>query len=226
MAILHQAASGFEQHGFCAAGLGHLVHNTGLSEGAEDFQSKSDLARAVIEEGFVRLADVNARLVNGRTPALESLIDVAHLTVDPSRHDPLIAAAHRLLREVGDQLESTPVVFDSWRTTYRNLLSRAIAEDDVRSDIDTDETAQLLLFLIYGGHLITTATSQPGELKRQLTLTWKTLLPMIVTGAQQEYFREFTARRLAAIGSRSIAPTGAGNAKRRGRRPKGTTHDR
>ncbi|MFE7418439.1 TetR/AcrR family transcriptional regulator [Rhodococcus sp. NPDC057529] len=216
MAILHQAASSFGQHGYCGSDLSHLTHDTQLAEGTGGSRSKSDLARAVIDEGFVRLAVAGARLVNRRTPALESLIDVAHLMVDPSQHDPLVGAAHRLLREVGDQLGSTPAVFDSWRTNYRNLLHRGIAEEDVRPDIDTDETAQLLLYLIYGGYLVSAATSHPSELKRQLTLTWKTLLPMIVIDAQQEYFREFTARRLTAIGSRSNTPTGTRQGKRTG----------
>lgn len=200
--ILEHAAASFLREGYHATTVAGIGTSAGLSKAVVSghFRTKEQLARDIIEEGFTRLSTRNSHHLESRNPALETLITVSHILVDPRHHDLFESAAHHLIAEVGNFLGSAPVIFRSWRSTFHELIVRAVVEHDIRDTVNTTELAQLLLSTVYGTRIVAAPmTTDPAACARQLAIAWRNLLPALVTDHQIAYFGEFIARRLAAL---------------------------
>jgi hypothetical protein len=73
-------------------------------------------------------------------------------------------------------------------------VESAVAEDDVRSDLDPDVIARTIFGAMLGTELLSAALSGGDDLGRQMAGTWEVLLPAIVQPDSLNYYREFLAR--------------------------------
>jgi AcrR family transcriptional regulator len=199
--VLAAAAEVFNRVGYVNAGLQEIISESGVTKGSLyfHFSSKEQLARSVIDEGCERLAVTCSRHIDSRTPALEALIGVSYVMIDPDNSDGLTLAAFRLLNEVGDFRGTGSVVFDRWTAAYRTLVARAVEEGDFRADTDPDEVGRLLLEMAFGTRQLAVATDTLRNLPERMTTAWKVYLPGLVDHAKVEYFTQFAARRQSAF---------------------------
>jgi hypothetical protein len=70
---------------------------------------------------------------------------------------------------------------------------RAVAEGDLREDLDPDTVSESIVGAMLGARLLSQATFGSDRIGR-LTRMWELLLPAIATDAALAYFREFLAR--------------------------------
>nr|EJI93786.1 transcriptional regulator, TetR family [Rhodococcus sp. JVH1] len=198
--MLVAAAEAFNRMGYVNAGLQEIISESGVTKGSLyfHFSSKEQLARAVIDEGCARLDAACSQQFDSRTPALEALIGISYVMIDPSNNDILMSAAFRLLNEMGDFRGTGHVVFDQWTSTYQALAARAVDEGDFRADTNPDEAGRLLLEITFGTRLLAVATDTLRELPERMTTAWKVFLPGLVDDAKVDYFSQFAARRLSS----------------------------
>ncbi|MCZ4590480.1 ScbR family autoregulator-binding transcription factor [Rhodococcus opacus] len=199
-AVLVTAAEVFNRTGYVNAGLQEIISESGVTKGSLyfHFSSKEQLARAVIDEGCARLDAACSQQFDSRTPALEALIGISYVLIDPSNNDNLMLAAFRLLNEMGDFRGTGHVVFDQWTSTYQALAARAVEEGDFRADTNPDAAGRLLLEITFGTRLLAVATDTLRELPERMTTAWKVFLPGLVDDAKVDYFSQFAARRLSS----------------------------
>jgi AcrR family transcriptional regulator len=165
--VLSGAAGVFYRDGFAKAALQEIIEKAGVTKGSLyfHFSSKEQLARAVVDEGFARLDVACARQFGSHRPALETLIGISYVLVDPAINDEVMLAAFRLFNEMGDHSGgSCQAIFDRWTATYRDLAIRAVSEGDFRDGIDPIEAGRLLLDLTFGARLLAVATDTTTEL--------------------------------------------------------------
>ena len=199
-AVVAAAAEVFNRLGYVKAGLQEIIAESGVTKGSLyfHFSSKEQLARAVIDEGCATLESACSQQFDSRTPALETLIGISYVMIDPSNNDDLVLAAFRLLNEMGDFRGTGNVVFDQWISTYQALAARAVEEGDFRADTNPDEAGRLLLEMAFGTRLLAAATDTLRELPERMTTAWKVFLPGLVDDAKVDYFSQFAARRLSS----------------------------
>lgn len=201
-AVLSGAARVFYRGGYVKASLQEIIENACVTKGSLyfHFSSKEQLGRAVVDEGFARLDVANARQFGSHTPALETLIGISYVLIDPATNDEFVLAAFRLFNEMGDYCGSgSQVVFDRWSEMYRDLATRAIVEGDFRDGIDPVEAARLLLDLTFGARLLAVTAHTTAELPARMVTAWKVLLPGLVDAAKVDYFTQFAERRLSSF---------------------------
>ncbi len=127
--VLQGAATIFVRDGYADANLGDIIEEAGVTKGALYFHfgSKEELARGVIDSGYLRFEAAAESKMDRRSPALETLIDLSVLHVDMSETDSVVRAMFRLLVEIGDyQAPSTG--YEIWQNNLQELAARAADE--------------------------------------------------------------------------------------------------
>jgi hypothetical protein len=100
----------------------------------DHFTSKEDLARAVIEAGSARFAVACRPFLSSPISAVEVLIGISCLLLDPAVNDTMVQATFRLLTQVPDRPGSDPTLLATWLSDYRELVRRAGTEGDLRGE--------------------------------------------------------------------------------------------
>lgn len=148
--ILEVAAARFAARGYAGTTFTELIAASGLTKGAFYFwfPSKEQLAAAVLE---FKQRQIRERL-EARGAALGSAADQLLALPDTMRRiqhdDPSTWAIARLARDVAQVPGlAGPVraVLDRWIETGAELIRRAQAEGGVRTDIDPETTAAVLV---------------------------------------------------------------------------------
>ncbi len=124
--VLRGAADVFMRLGYANASLNEIIDESGVTKGALYFHfgSKEELARGVIDAGFVRSSEAGLAKIDERTPALETMIELSVLSVDLSMSDPVVRAMFRLVIEIGDYRGSGDNLFELWLDSLQQLARR------------------------------------------------------------------------------------------------------
>ena len=124
--IIERASVVFEERGFVAASLNHLVAATGLTRGAFyfHFESKEAVAHAIVQRQAERWAPI-MRDVKGQETEPIRMVRLAFAAADALQRDPLIRAGHRLMTERAIVLREVPAPFTWWVETMRRYLAEA-----------------------------------------------------------------------------------------------------
>jgi AcrR family transcriptional regulator len=194
--IIDSAVELINQIGYPAAGLADIIERAELTKGAlyYHFDSKEALATAIIEDGGGRVIDAFVAAGRPGSPAMENLIHGVFMVGDTVSNDVLAAAASRLLRTFGG---FNPAAKGNYGRFLDEMVSRvkiAVADGDVRSDLDADVIGRTIFGAMLGTELLSAALSSSDDLGRQMAATWDVLLPAIVVPESLDYYREFLAR--------------------------------
>jgi len=104
-ALLRAAAAVFIRAGYAHARLNTIITEAHVSKGAlyDHFGSKEELARAVIAAGSTRFKSACDPFLTSGIPAVEALIGISCLLLDPAVNDTMVQATFRLITDVGDR---------------------------------------------------------------------------------------------------------------------------
>ena len=212
-ALLQAAAVVFARVGYARARLNTITTSAHVSKGAlyDHFNSKEELARAVIDAGSARFTIACNPFRTSHIPAFEALIGISCTLLDPVVNDATVRAAFRLITEVPDRPDTGTPLLTTWLSDYQQLARRAIAEGDLHQD-DPDAIALLLVETLSGARLLAAATGHLDDLPVRLTTTWHLLLPGLVGPTSIDYFRQLLTRQIARVGHRGTTPPPAPSA--------------
>jgi AcrR family transcriptional regulator len=194
--IIDSAVDLINEIGYPAAGLADIIERAELTKGAlyYHFDSKEALATAIIEDGGSRVIDAFVTTGRPGSPAMENLIHGVFMVGDTISNDVLAAAASRLLRTFGGFNPAAKAAYGRFLEEMTGRVKAAVAEHDVRSDLDPDVIARTIFGAMLGTELLSAALSGGEDMAKQMAGTWEVLLPAIVEPDSLSYYREFLAR--------------------------------
>jgi AcrR family transcriptional regulator len=192
--IIDAAIDVFNEVGYTAAGRGEIIERAGMTKGAlyHHFDSMESLASAIIDEGAeVILAALGS--MSGSSPALENMVHGTFVIAELLASDRVARASDQLILTLGKFNEAAFRVYTSWLEAMSTEARRAIAEGDLRANLDVDVVSESIVGAMYGSQLLCKATSS-SDLTGRLSRMWELLFPALVEEASVPYFREFLAR--------------------------------
>lgn len=201
--ILDAAVDVFGDVGYASAGWGTTIERTGMTKGAlyHHFDSKEALASAIIEEGSDALLGAFRNVCGSASPALENMIHgtfaVAHLL----NADKTARAAEQLTAVLAGFNSAAAQFFGACAGEMAGQARRAIAEGDLRDDVDPELVGESIVGATFGMRLLANALSRSGgngyrveSAGQRLGQLWGLLLPGMTVETSLPYFREFLAR--------------------------------
>ncbi|MGC2655061.1 MAG: TetR/AcrR family transcriptional regulator [Mycobacterium sp.] len=192
--IIDAAIDVFNEVGYTAAGRGEIIERAGMTKGAlyHHFDSMESLASAIIDEGAeVILAALGS--MSASSPALENMVHGTFVIAELLASDRVARASDQLILTLGKFNEAAFRVYTTWLEVMSTEARRAIAEGDLRADLDVDVVSESIVGAMYGNQLLCKATSS-SDLTGRLSRMWELLFPALVEDASVPYFREFLAR--------------------------------
>jgi AcrR family transcriptional regulator len=194
--ILDAAVEVFNEVGFAAADRGAIIERTGMTKGAfyHHFDSMESLATAIIEDGATLVVAELGTLSDSFSPALENILHGTFVTADLFATNKVVRTAEQLTLAFGKFNDTAGAAYAAWIEGMTAQTSRAIAEGDIRSELDAKVVSESIIGATFGARMIGQATTDGSDLVRRLTQMWELLFPAIVTETSLGYYREFLAR--------------------------------
>lgn len=186
--IVAAAATVFVRHGYAGASISAIADEAGITKGAVyfHFRSKELLARAVIEAQDELAAQVQERSSAGSPSAVCLLVAMVHELGELMRHDAVARASMRLAVEVPTgELDDVGGTYEAWINPTEKVIGQAVAEGDLRADLDAAALARFLVAAFTGLQTVSVATSQLGDLMPRLREMWTVVLPGIVAPGRE-----------------------------------------
>ena len=201
--ILDAAIDVFSEVGYAAAGWGTIIERTGMTKGAlyHHFDSKEALASDIIDEGATVLVMAFRSVCGSASPALENMIHGTFAIANALSSDKTARAAEQLIAALSGFNDAAARCCAGWVAEMAAQARRAIAEGDLRDDVDPERLSESLVGAMIGTRLLSIATSRlrsseglVDELNARLSEIWILLLPGIAAEASLAYFEQFLAR--------------------------------
>jgi AcrR family transcriptional regulator len=194
--ILDAAVEVFADVGFAAADRGAIIERTGMTKGAfyHHFESMESLASAIIEEGANLVVAGLGAMSDSFSPALENILHGTFITADLFASNKVVRTAEQLTLAFGTFNDTAGAAYQAWVEAMTGEARRAIAEGDIRSELDPQMVSESIIGATFGARLLGQTTTGSKDLVRRLTQMWELLFPAIVTEESLGYYREFLAR--------------------------------
>ncbi len=192
--IIAAAAELFEQHGYGNTSLSDVIDRANVTKGAfyYHFATKEELAAAIIEQANNAFgAALDAQLA-APSPMLEKLIRVPFVAVDMMRHDQLIRVGYALRMAANQVTLASGAVLEQRRATFVGAVQTAIAEGDLKSDIDPEELGHTIWASVTGTQVM--AAASDDNIVTRLAQVWRIILAGTVSPASLPYFAQFLTR--------------------------------
>jgi AcrR family transcriptional regulator len=201
--ILDAAIDVFGEVGYAAAAWGTIIERTGMTKGAlyHHFDSKESLASDIIDEGSAALLGAFRNACGPGSPALENMIHGTFAIANVISVDKTARAAEQLTAVLGGFNDAAARSYGNWVAEMAGEARRAIAEGDLRADVDPDLVSQAIIGAMIGTRLLTISMSGSrthdqlaAELSVRLRQIWAIMLPGVAAEASLPYFEQFLAR--------------------------------
>ena len=194
--IIDAAVDLFAEVGYQATGLGDIIERAELTKGAfyYHFDSKEALATAIIEEGANRALTAFRSIGEQSAPALESMIHGIFVVADLINNDKMVRTGGQLLRAFGRFNHAAVLTHGHLFSEMVAQARRAIAEDDLREDLDPNVVGEVIVGAMLGAELVSNVACGGADLTERIARTWTLLLPAIASERSLPYFREFLDR--------------------------------
>lgn len=191
--LLDAAIEVFGEVGYVAAGRTAIIERAGVTKGAlyHHFDSMEALVVAIVESGFATVLTTFRGMCQPSSPALEGMIHGTFAITALVAVDREARAAGHLVFALSESNDLGGDVARQWAAVVTAQTGRAIAEGDLREDLDAGQVAESITGAMLGTWLMSPTR---GDSVGRLTRMWEMLLPAIVTEESVSYFRQFLAR--------------------------------
>lgn len=217
--IIDAAVDVFDEIGYTGAGWGTIVERTGMTKGAlyHHFEAKEPLAATIIGEGSDILLAAFLNACGSSSSALENMVHGTFAVVHMLGSDKLARTAEQLAAALCGFNEAAERFYATLVAGLAAEARRAIAEGDLRGDLDPEVVSESLVGAMFGTRLLSNATSGhringgiAGDVTGRLSQIWEFLLPGIASETSLLYFRQFLYREAirharAAVDRQTIA---------------------
>lgn len=181
-AIIRGAAETFERSGYGLASIADIAAASSVTKGALyfHFQSKDDIARAVIQAQHERAMVSGAEVLGRNLPALQTMVLLCAGLANQLLTDPVVKAGIRLTTDRSGFERPIDGPYDDWLRTYEELTVRAIHEGDIVPTLDPSMFAHFVIPTFTGIQLVSETLSDRADLLQRVREMWIVLLPGIV----------------------------------------------
>jgi AcrR family transcriptional regulator len=193
--ILTVAGEQFLTHGYAGTSLSDLIRAAGITKGAfyHHFPSKEALAVEVVR---VRQAEETAAVMQalaGHERAVDQLRAGVQAAADLKDQDQGEATSmQRLCAELSEDPELAPQIAgicDAWIDAAAGLVARAQLQGDIRTDVDAQQAAEVLVATFLGAEQQCVMTARHddfrGEFRARMTRCLDLLLEVLKPAAGQ-----------------------------------------
>ena len=170
--ILEAAAEVFDEGGYRAARISDIMQRAGITQGALyfHFSSKLDLARTVM------MAQRDSVVLPPGPDGLQRLIDTNLLLARELQTNKLLRAGVRLAVEQEEIGFNDDAPYLEWAGVFREQLSAAASRGELRSGVDIDRLAMLLVGCYTGVQHYSRIRSQRSDLPERIADLWEYML--------------------------------------------------
>jgi AcrR family transcriptional regulator len=170
--ILEAAAEVFDEGGYRAARISDIMQRAGTTQGALyfHFSSKLDLARTVM------MAQRDSVVLPPGPDGLQRLIDTNLLLARELQTNKLLRAGVRLAVEQEEIGFNDDAPYLEWAGVFREQLSAAASRGELRSGVDIDRLAMLLVGCYTGVQHYSRIRSQRSDLPERIADLWEHML--------------------------------------------------
>lgn len=192
--ILDSAVDLFDELGYGETGLADVLHRAGVSKGAfyYHFDSKEDLARTIIIEGWPKALAVIDGCLESPSPGLENIIVMTYALSSLMKRDKFVWIANHLNQAFGQLSETGREDFEAHATQFAERLANKLSPADLLDDITPRQVADMVWVTLHGCHLLSDAMKD--SVSDRLSESWVILLRGIVPDAELPYFQQFVTR--------------------------------
>lgn len=194
-AIIRAAATIFGQRGYARTTLDVVAVEAGVTKGALyfHFDSKHDLANAVIAEEMRLTAERAREVLDGGYSGIETIVRLNRNLTEQIVNDVVVAAGVKLTTEelVAQLAIQTP--YEVWTTMYVELFERAVAEGELLPDTDVLRLTRFVIGAFTGVQMMSASLAGRVDLFDRVREMWEILLPAISSPHCLEACRELPA---------------------------------
>ncbi len=183
MAIVVAAGDQFATRGYASTSLSAIAQGCGMTKGALyfHFQSKQQLAEAVVAEMLTRWAALRARVADRRLDPLRALIAEVDEVIEASTRDPVLRGGILLARDRDAVATGAHAHFDFGQQATVEHLTRAVAAGDLRPEIQPEVVARQIVALLTGHRTLTAVGIGAPTVAEAMEEAWSVLLPAIAS---------------------------------------------
>jgi AcrR family transcriptional regulator len=181
-AIIAGAAAVFDEHGYGSASLAQVAEAAKVTKGALyfHFQSKKDLATAVIEEQHRIVMAASEGILAGHRPALPTMILMCRMLGLKLMHEPAVRAGIRLTLEATVFNQPVHGPYQDWIAVIEQLTDRAKEERQIRPSLDSAAFARYLVASFTGVQTVSGVLTGRADVLQRIEEMWAILLPGIM----------------------------------------------
>lgn len=194
--LVEGAALAFYRLGYGMATTTAIVEEAGTTRGAMyfHFQSKEEIARAVIDKEHSLAMEAGLRIQALEKPAFETMV---LLCIDLAKRlmtDPVVKAGIRLTTEITNFDPPLVAPYEEWLKTFAEIAQAAVREGDFRKDIDPVVFARFLIPAYTGIQLVSDTFTGREDLLPRIREMWTFVLPAVIPDDRIESARELLDR--------------------------------
>jgi len=195
-AIISGAATVFQAHGYGMTSLADIAAASGVTKGALyfHFDSKEAIAHAVIAAQHAAAGALDARIREAGTTGIAATLTAAFGLARQIRVNPIVRAGIRLTLEASSFQNPVVGPYLDWITWIEGYLREAVAEGDIRDDVDPSMLAHLIIPAFTGVQMVSAVLTQHDDLALRVEQMWLLLLPGVVPAEHWPLIRDLPAR--------------------------------
>lgn len=194
-AILHAAVEVFEEVGYSNAPLTEVIDRAEVTKGAfyYHFPTKIAVASALIADAddVVEGAIRSVWDSSSSATVLESLIRAAFVVADRARFDRRVRVGIRLTEALGNE-RADPNRHERQRGLLVDAVGRAIAQGDIRPEVNAHDLGHTLWVSLLGNHLLSETAGE--DLTAALARVLRIILVGVCTDRSALFFEQFVDR--------------------------------
>ena len=172
--IIRQAAELFNQKGYAGASIADIMQATGLKKGGiyNHFSGKDELALQAFDYAFALVRQKLWEKIKAEKNAITRLQAMSSVYLDYIDSPP-IPGGCPILNTAIESDDTHPQLrdrarqaMDSWRNLISKIVKKGIQKGEMRSDIDPDLIATILISTIEGAIMMSKLYQDPGYLQK------------------------------------------------------------
>ena len=170
--IIARSAQLFNRQGYFGSSLSDIMRETGLEKGGiyNHFGSKEQLAIEAFDYSFSLVQQRVQFALKGKFNAVDrllALITVYQTLID----DPLVAGGCPVLNTAVEADDAQPALrdrarnaMDSLQATIQRIITKGIARQEIRPEVNVDELTTLLISSIEGAIMLSSLYQDPRHI--------------------------------------------------------------
>jgi AcrR family transcriptional regulator len=180
--LVDGAARAFYQLGYGMATTSDIVREAEATRGALyfHFESKEEIARAVIAREQESSAAASGRILAMERPPFETMLVMSADLAERLMTDPVVKAGIRLTTEITTFDPPLHAPYLGWMRAFEQLGAQAVEAGEFRPDVDTAAFARFLIPAYTGVQLVSDVFSGRSDLLSRIRDLWLFVVPSVV----------------------------------------------